>query len=151
MLRECKKAVNWVNVLLWGGGARWKICEQNVTLRKKGKWISMERNASRCDQTIYQREFSTNLYVRRPAFDEHGETLHRHWRSFSILNRRSMMRQNLEPRSLWQLRNDEFLSDNPHRGGYHGMHVPGALSARHSLIIFLLCLYYTVRITFRSR
>ena len=21
---------------------------------------------------------------------------------------------------------DEFLSDNPHRGGYHGMHVPGA-------------------------
>ncbi len=20
---------------------------------------------------------------------------------------------------------DEFLSDNPHRGGYHGMHVPG--------------------------
>ncbi len=21
---------------------------------------------------------------------------------------------------------DEFISDNPHRGGYHGMHVPGA-------------------------
>ena len=21
---------------------------------------------------------------------------------------------------------DEFLSDNPHRGSYHGMHVPGA-------------------------
>ena len=21
---------------------------------------------------------------------------------------------------------DEYLSDNPHRGGYHGMHVPGA-------------------------
>ncbi len=21
---------------------------------------------------------------------------------------------------------DELLSDNPHRGGYHGMHVPGA-------------------------
>ena len=21
---------------------------------------------------------------------------------------------------------DKFLSDNPHRGGYHGMHVPGA-------------------------
>jgi hypothetical protein len=21
---------------------------------------------------------------------------------------------------------DEFLSDNPHRGGYHGMRVPGA-------------------------
>ena len=21
---------------------------------------------------------------------------------------------------------DEFFSDNPHRGGYHGIHVPGA-------------------------
>ena len=25
-----------------------------------------------------------------------------------------------------ELTADEFLSDNPHRGGYHGMHVPGA-------------------------
>ena len=63
----------------------------------------MERDAARCDQTIYQRAFSINRYVRRPAFDEHEETLHRHWRSFSILIRRSMIRQDLEPRSLWQL------------------------------------------------
>jgi hypothetical protein len=64
----------------------------------------MERDAARCDQTIYQRAFSINRYVRRPAFDEHEETLHRHWRSFSILNPRNMMRQDLEPRSLWQLK-----------------------------------------------
>ncbi len=30
---------------------------------------------------------------------------------------------------------DEFLSDNPHRVGYHGMHVPGSQSTRHLLII----------------
>ncbi len=29
----------------------------------------MERNAARCDQTIYQRAFSINRYVRRPLVE----------------------------------------------------------------------------------
>ncbi len=45
---------------------------------------------------------------------------------------------------------DEFLSDNPHRGGYHGMH---AWRLKHQAFAdhFFLCLYYAVRITLRSR
>ncbi len=61
----------------------------------------MERDAARCDQTIYQRAFSINRYVCRRAFDEHEETIHRY---FSILYRQIMMRHNLEPRSLCNLK-----------------------------------------------
>jgi len=39
---------------------------------------------------------------------------------------------------------DEFLSDNPHRGGYH----TACTCLKHlALLFFKLCLFYTVRIT----
>jgi len=40
---------------------------------------------------------------------------------------------------------DEFLSDNPHRGGYHGMNVPGALKNLALQVFFFLnyaCIMY---------
>ena len=38
---------------------------------------------------------------------------------------------------------DEFLSYNPHRGGYHGMHVPGAYSIWHSLFFLIMLVLYS--------
>ena len=59
------------------------------------------------------------------------------------LARRSVNRPTASHTTEIDLAADEFLSDNPHRGGYHGMHVPGAESIWHSLFFLIMLVLYS--------